>query len=104
MFINISKGMPVTFNITRNGTFEKVHKRDVGDYCATWPGWKMRELRRAYYAAVSYADHELGRVLEELKALGLKKDTIVVFLGDHGWHLGEHAKWAKKTNFEIATR
>jgi iduronate 2-sulfatase len=64
----------------------------------------VRELRRAYYAALSYADSELGRILDELVDLGLYENTIVVFWGDHGWQLGEHAGWGKLTNFEIATR
>ena len=81
-----------------------VGKRNVGNKCVAWPQWKTRALRRKYYAAVSYADNELGRVLHELKAQRLENDTIVVFFGDHGWQLGEHAKWAKQTNFEIATR
>ena len=49
-------------------------------------------------------DHEVGRVLHELEALGLRDSTVVVFWSDHGWQLGEHTEWAKHTNFEIATR
>jgi iduronate 2-sulfatase len=53
------------------------------------------EARRAYYACVSYVDAQIGRVLESLKELGLEKNTIIVLLGDHGWHLGEHNFWGK---------
>ena len=77
---------------------------NLGDFNVTLPEWKVSELRRAYYATVSYADHEIGRVLEELELLGLSENTIVVFWGDHGWQLGEHAEWAKQTTFEIANR
>ena len=77
---------------------------DLGDMNVTWPNWKIKEIRRAYYAAVSYADHELGRVLDELRNLELEDDTIIVFWGDHGWQLGEHAEWAKMTVFNIANR
>ena len=42
------------------------------------------EERRAYYASLSYADQQLGRVLTELEQLGLAESTIVVFWGDHG--------------------
>ena len=35
---------------------------------------------------------------------GLADNTVVVFTSDHGWQLGEHAEWAKQTNFELATR
>lgn len=65
---------------------------------------KARELVRAYQAASSFTDAQIGRVLDELDRLGLRDKTIVVLWGDHGWHLGEHAMWCKHSNFEVATR
>ncbi len=63
-----------------------------------------RELKHGYYAAVSYVDAQVGRVLDELEKLGLREHTIVVLWGDHGWKLGEHAAWAKHSNVENDTR
>ncbi|RNL91761.1 iduronate-2-sulfatase [Sinomicrobium pectinilyticum] len=63
-----------------------------------------RKLIHGYYASISYMDTQLGRVMDELKRLGLDKNTIVVLWGDHGWHLGDHAIWTKHTNFEQANR
>lgn len=63
-----------------------------------------RDLIHGYYASVSYMDAQLGRVLAELKRLGLDNNTIVVLWGDHGWHLGDHGIWTKHTNYEQATR
>ena len=40
-------------------------------------------------------------MLNVLEELGLADSTIVAFWGDHGWQLGEHAEWAKHTNFEV---
>lgn len=77
---------------------------DLGEMNVTWPDWKVKELRRAYYSAISFVDYELGRVLNEIKSLGLEEDTIIVFWGDHGWQLGEHAEWSKHTVFDIANR
>lgn len=63
-----------------------------------------RKLRHAYYAAVSYADAQVGKVLQELTSLGLDKNTIVILWSDHGWHLGDDRVWGKHTLFEYATR
>lgn len=58
------------------------------------------EVRRHYAACVSYADAQVGRVMDRLTKLGLQHNTIVVLWGDHGWHLGEHAIWGKHALFE----
>lgn len=58
------------------------------------------EMIHGYYACVSYVDAQIGKVLDELKKLGLEENTIVILWGDHGWHLGEHNLWCKHCNFE----
>ena len=74
------------------------------------PDDKVKELRRAYFAAMSYADDNVGQVLDALnngQVLGadnLRDSTIVCALSDHGWSLGEHGLWAKHTNFFINTQ
>ncbi len=65
---------------------------------------KARELIHGYYAAMSYTDAQIGKVLKHLDTLGLSENTVVVLWGDHGWHLGEHDLWGKTTNFELDTR
>lgn len=57
-----------------------------------------------YHACVSYVDAQIGRVLDELDALGLSDETVVVLWGDHGWHLGEHTVWGKHTTLEESLR
>lgn len=64
---------------------------------------KQRELIHGYYACISYVDAQIGLVLDALRRTGADKNTVVVLLGDHGWHLGDHGLWAKHTNFEQAT-
>jgi len=85
-------------------TPEAVGVECIGEMNCTYPDWKIKEQRRAYYAAVTHSDNELGRVLDELKNLGLEDDTIVSFWSDHGYTLGEHAEWTKKMDFDIANR
>ena len=65
---------------------------------------KILELIRAYAASTSYMDAQVGRVLQQLDTLGLSENTVVVFVGDHGFHLGEHGTWRKNTLFEVALR
>jgi iduronate 2-sulfatase len=63
-----------------------------------------RRLIHGYYAATSYMDAQIGRVLDALDETGFAENTIVVLWGDHGWHLGDHGMWCKHTNYEQATR
>ena len=63
-----------------------------------------QEIKEAYYATISFVDAQVGRILDQLEANGLDKNTIVIFTSDHGYHLGEHGHWQKQTLFENATR
>lgn len=65
---------------------------------------KIAELRHGYYAATSFVDAQIGRVLDELKRLRLDRKTTIVLYGDHGFHLGEQDLWGKLTNYDTATR
>lgn len=64
----------------------------------------QREAKHGYYACISYIDAQIGLILKELDYLGLSENTIVVILGDHGWHLGEHGFWGKHNLMNHATR
>lgn len=61
-------------------------------------------LRHGYYAAITYVDAQIGKVLDALDRHGLRDNTLVVLWSDHGFHLGEHGLWAKTSNFELDAR
>ena len=65
---------------------------------------QQRQAIQGYYAATTFMDAQVGKVLTALEALGLADNTMVVFWADHGWQLGQHGQWMKQTLFEPAAR
>ena len=63
---------------------------------------KWKDGIRAYLANLSYADYNAGIMLDALESSPHKNNTIVVFFGDHGWHLGEKNRWKKAATWEQA--
>lgn len=60
---------------------------------------------RGYYACISYTDFQIGRLLDELDRRDLWRSTLVVLVGDNGFHLGDHGGlWAKLSAYDAATR
>jgi len=82
--------------------------REREDIAAANPPWPFGPLddqtaklvKQGYYAAVSYIDNEIGKVLAACNF----ENTAIVLTADHGWSLGEHGEWAKFSLFEEATR
>jgi uncharacterized sulfatase len=74
-----------------------------------WPNFgvtpaQAREAKQAYYAAISFVDAQIGRVVDALDRLGLGNNTVIVFWSDHGYSLGTHGLWMKQSCFEDSAR
>ena len=74
-----------------------------------WPWFGVSELearksKQGYYAAISFVDAQIGRLLDALDRLQLRENTTIVFFSDHGYFLGEKGLWKKQSNFERVAR
>jgi len=65
---------------------------------------KKKKVLQAYYAAVTYMDAQVGKIIRAVEQSGLRKKTIIVFTADHGYHLGEHEFWQKMSLHDESTR
>jgi arylsulfatase A-like enzyme len=75
-----------------------------GDHARMLESGRWKEAVQAYLATIAYLDMNVGRVIEGLDKSPHKNNTIIVFWGDHGWHLGEKEHWRKFALWEESTR
>ncbi|WP_020533253.1 sulfatase [Flexithrix dorotheae] len=94
------EGMP-EMALHQFGELRKYHNIPVEGYLSDETS---KNLIHGYYAATSFIDAQLGKLLDALESEGLSKNTIIVLWGDHGWKLGDYGGWCKHTNFELDTR
>ena len=64
----------------------------------------IRCLRAAYYAAISFIDYNVGRILNALEAAGELDNTLILFTSDHGEHLGDYDCFGKRSYLDTASR
>lgn len=64
----------------------------------------QKRMWTAYFAAVTFMDEQVGRILTALDRLALSESTVIVFTSDHGYHLGDHTFWQKSNLHEQVIR
>ncbi len=61
---------------------------------------QRKEIIQAYYVSITLMDQQVGKVVDAVDRLGLRDNTTIVFVSDHGYHLGAHGLWQKGDLFE----
>ena len=85
---------------TFHGTSDYAHS----DHAKVIRAGEWKRAVRAYSAASTFVDEQIGRVLEALQSSPYADNTVVVVFADNGMHLGEKQHWRKKTLWEEGTR
>ncbi|CAL1683158.1 unnamed protein product [Lasius platythorax] len=94
-------------NVAYNPWTDLRWRRDIAKLRLKFPWEKIPEkygklIIQSYYAAVSYVDNMIGKLIHQLHVSRIRDNTIVILTSDHGWALGEHAIWSKYSNFDVA--
>jgi arylsulfatase A-like enzyme len=92
---------PDQFTAPAISEFDRLHQPKV--FVPLKPD-EVKGIQASYFNSLSFLDHQVGRVLDALKASGLGDDTIVVYLGDNGYMLGQHGRFEKHCSYESAVR
>lgn len=85
-----------------NGSGE-IHTYHFKDYTYNSDAFHVSSLQ-GYYASVSYIDALVGDVIAQIDSLGLRDNTTIMLISDHGFNLGEHNFWTKHTMLETSLR
>jgi choline-sulfatase len=64
----------------------------------------VKGIQAAYFTSLSFVDSRIGRLIEALDQSGLSRNTLVVYVGDNGYMLGQHGRFEKHCFYEQAVR
>lgn len=101
--------LPLTIDADRADLSEYAKDLTTLEHVAPTHEWilesgEWKHAVQSYLASVTFADYCVGKVLDALDASPHRDNTIVVLFSDHGFHLGEKERWAKRTLWEVGTR
>lgn len=92
---------PAGFDVPRPGPEDSWQ---IPDIFRTLTDEQKQRIIASYYTSTHYMDTNVGRVLDTLDETGLSENTLVIYLGDHGYSLGHHGRFEKHTHFEESVR
>lgn len=75
-----------------------------GDQKTIVKSGRWKSAVQSYLATIAYTDMNVGRLLDAFEKSAYRSNTIIIFWGDHGWHLGEKSHWRKFALWEDAVR
>lgn len=109
LFPRDAKLLPVVRDDDRDDISEYARALTTEKHVAPTHEWigeagQWEHAVQAYLASIAFVDHQVGRVLDALDRSTQADRTIVVLFSDHGFHLGEKQRWAKRTLWEDGTR
>ena len=89
-------------NLARSHAHKALHK-GLSDHESIVKNGQWDETIQAYHASVAFVDKQIGLFLEALKKNPRGRNTYVMLVSDHGWHLGEKKHWCKGAIWEQTT-
>ncbi len=95
---------PVVGEIATDHMDEQIPWMNYAVYAEDISPGLARVLKARYYGEITYIDRCIGRILDAVESRGGPEETFIVFVADHGDHLGDHHAWQKESFFESACR
>lgn len=99
--------LPSPFVPESNSELTSYHNRLQNQYKGLTVGIDMHlmaQMKAFYYACISFVDYQIGRIVAELKRLGIYDDTMIIFTSDHGEMLGDYNCLGKRSMLDCACR
>ncbi|MFS0726662.1 sulfatase [Paenibacillus sp. 1P07SE] len=96
--------LPVRTDSDREGMWPLQQAQNYSKWTDTTDDNRARLIKAAYYASITQIDVQIGRILDTLEARGLRENTLILFVSDHGEMLGDHYQWGKRSYYNGSAR
>ncbi|MFS0726643.1 sulfatase [Paenibacillus sp. 1P07SE] len=96
--------LPVRTAADRDGMWPLQQAQNYAKWTEQTDDNMARLIKAAYYASVTQIDTQIGRILDRLEEQGLRENTLILFVSDHGEMLGDHYQWGKRSYYNGSSR